>query len=97
MYKKEFEKVSTNIDKTNKLQIVKFKNESYFLKCEKDQLKLQLSHLCSIKEKYDESLEKLQKKYSKKKQKLKDALLQVDLLEKSNNEYNEQVFLLILI
>ena len=106
MYKKEFEKVSTNIDKTNKLQIVKFKNESYFLKCEKDQLKLQLSQLSSIKEKYDESLEKLKRKYSSKKQQLKDALSQVDLLEKSNNEYKEKhqidtdlvfLFLLILI
>lgn len=91
MYKQEFEKISTNIDNANKLQIEKFKNEAYFLKCEKDQLKLQLSQLSSIKEKYDESLEKLKRKYGSKKEQLKGALKEIEILEKSNNELKEKI------
>jgi len=91
MFKQEFERISTNIDNSNKLQIEKFKNEAYFFKCEKDQLKLQLSQLSSIKEKYDESLEKLKRKYGSKKNQVKEALIQVDLLEKLNNELKEKI------
>ena len=71
MFKKEFEKFSTDINKANSMQTEKFKNEIYFLKCEKDQLKLQLTQLSSIKEKYDESLEKLKRKYGSKKKTFK--------------------------
>lgn len=91
MYKQEFERISTHIDKANKLQIEKYKNEAYFLKCEKDQLKLQLSQLSSIKENYDESLKKLKRKYGSKKEQLKNALSQVDLFEKSNYELKEKI------
>ena len=81
MYKQEFERISNNIDKSNKLQTEKLQNDAYFFKCEKDQLKLQLSQLSSIKENYDISLEKLKRKYGSKKEQLKNALNQVDLLE----------------
>ena len=91
MYKQEFERISNNIEKTNKLQTEKIKNDAYFFKCEKDQLNLQLSQMNSVKEKYDISLEKLKRKYASKKEQLKNALNQVDLLEKSNNEFKEKI------
>ena len=71
MYRQEFERISNNIDKSNKLQAEKLQNDAYFFKCEKDQLKLQLSQLSSVKEKYDESSEKMKRKYCHKKDQLK--------------------------
>lgn len=91
MFKKEYKKISTDIDKSNILQTEKLKNEAYFLKCEKDQLKNQLSQLNSIKENYDESLNKLKRKYGSKKKELTEALIQVDLLEKMNSEFKENM------
>lgn len=100
MIKKEYEKMSNSKDISNKMLLEKLKNEAYYLRCEKDQLKHQLSQMKSIKERYDESLEKLKKKYTTKKDLLKNTLLQNDILEKTNNELeqkinsdNEQVFI----
>jgi chromosome segregation ATPase len=88
--KKEFENFSESNDKSQKIQIEKFRNDLYFLKCERDQLKLQLNQLNTIKEKYDSTTEKIQKKYEKSKQKIKELSVQLESLEKTNVELREK-------
>jgi len=85
------ENYDENFDKNQKMQIEKYRNESYFLKCERDQLKLQLKELNNIKEKYDQTTEKLQKKYEISKAKLKELNTQNEFLEKLNSEFREKL------
>ena len=88
---KEHENFNETYDKAQKMQMEKYRNESYFMKCERDQLKLQLKELNTIKEKYDLTTEQIQKKYEKSKSKIKEYLNQNEFLEKTNIELREKL------
>lgn len=91
LIEKENLKYNEVYEKAQKLQMEKYRNESYFLKCERDQLKLQLKELNNIKDKYDQTTQKIKKKYENSKTKIKELMSQNDLIEKISIEFKDKI------